>query len=368
MLKYIFAFLMLMNGLIHLAGFAKAFGYGNFPQLTKEISKPAGSFWLLTAVLFIVTILLFLLDKESWAVLAIPAAIISQVLVVAFWKDAKFGTIANIIILLAAVQGLAENNVNKMERKEAVSMMAVPLPPKVIITEEMLVGLPGNVRQWLVHSGVIGKEQIHLVTLQQKGLLRTKPDSKWMPFTAAQYCRADDPAFNWHAAVNMFPLITLNGRDKFENGRGEMTIKLWSLFSVADEGGGDKINFGTMIRFLSEIAWYPTAALAGYIRWEAINAFSARATMSYSGITVAGIFNFTPEGDLLSFEADRYMVSRKQASLEKWLVEMTGYKYFNEIRIPYKCKVTRKLKTGDFNWADIELTDLEFNKPAVFPY
>lgn len=368
MLKYIFAFLMLMHGLIHLAGFAKAFGYGNFPQLTKEISKPSGSVWLLTAFLFIASILLFLLEKESWAVLAILAAIISQVLIVAFWKDAKFGTIANIIILLVAIQGFAENDFNKMVRKEAVSMLAVPLPAKVIITKEMLACLPGNVRQWLVHSGVIGKEQIHLVTLQQKGLLRTKPGSKWMSFTAAQYCRVDDPAFNWHAAVKMFPLITLNGRDKFENGRGEMTIKLWSLLNVADEGGDDKINSGTMIRFLSEIAWYPTAALAGYIRWEAVHATTARATMSYRGITVAGIFNFTTDGDLLSFEADRYMVNGKQASLEKWLVEMTGYKYFNEIRIPYKCKVTWKLKTGDFNWADIELTNLEFNKPAVFPY
>ena len=64
----------------------------------------------------------------------------------------------------------------------------------------------------------------------------------------------------------MFALVLLNGRDKFESGMGKITIKLWSPFNVADEGSNDKINSGTMIRFLSEIAWYPTAALAGYIR------------------------------------------------------------------------------------------------------
>ena len=42
MLKYTFAFIILVHGLIHLLGFAKAFGYGNITQLTKEISKPIG--------------------------------------------------------------------------------------------------------------------------------------------------------------------------------------------------------------------------------------------------------------------------------------------------------------------------------------
>lgn len=47
-------------------------------------------------------------------------------------------------------------------------------------------------------------------------------------------------------------------------------------------------------------------------------------------------------------------------------MEITGYKDFEGIRIPHKSKVTWKLKTGDFNWANVELTDLEFNKPELY--
>jgi len=64
MIKYLFAFLVLMHGLIHFMGFAKAFGYGNIQQLTKEISKPAGVFWLVTAILFTAAVVMFLLKKD----------------------------------------------------------------------------------------------------------------------------------------------------------------------------------------------------------------------------------------------------------------------------------------------------------------
>ncbi len=69
MLKTIFIFITLIHGLIHFMGFAKAFGYGNITQLTKEISKPVGLLWFSTAVLFIICIALYLLKKDSWTIL-----------------------------------------------------------------------------------------------------------------------------------------------------------------------------------------------------------------------------------------------------------------------------------------------------------
>jgi len=196
--------------------------------------------------------------------------------------------------------------------------------------------------------------------------MRTKPGGKWMPFTATQYFIVNEPQFIWQANVQMMPLITMAGRDKFVNGNGEMVIKLLSLVNVANAGGDDKINSATMIRYLAETTWFPSTALNDYIQWEVLDSTSAKATMNYKGISVSGIFKFTVNGDLLSFEAERYMDNGKDVSLENWLVEITGYKDFQGIRIPYKNKVIWKLKEGDFNWANIELTDLEFNKTALY--
>ncbi|MEP7375741.1 MAG: DUF6544 family protein [Chitinophagaceae bacterium] len=366
MLKYIFALVIFLHGLIHFMGFAKAISYDNIGQITKNISKPAGFTWFVTAILFITAAVLFLLKKQTWPLIAIITAFLSQVLIFTVWKDAKFGTLANIMILLVAVPAYASHRFDRKVKEEVAHLLAQPVTNNVTITDEMLYHLPPIVQKWLTGSGVIGKEKIQFVRLKQKGEMRTKPGGKWLPFTATQYFTVNEPQFIWKTKLQLMPLITMTGRDKFVNGNGEMIIKVLSLVNVVKVDADNKLNSATMIRYLAETTWFPAAALNDYIKWEPINSTSAKAIMTYKGITVSGTMKFTENGDLLSFEADRYKDTGTDASLEKWLVETIACKDFNGIRIPYKSKVTWKLKEGDFNWANMELTSLEFNKPQAY--
>jgi hypothetical protein len=367
MLKYIFAFIILLHGLIHVMGFAKAFGYGNITQLSKAISKPSGLFWLLTALLFTAAVVLFLMKKESWPMMIIITAIVSQILIITVWKDAKFGTIANIIALLVAIPCFAHIRFTKMAAFEAKTILArIPNSNTEIITKEMLANLPPVVQKWLTRSGVIGKEKINTVRLKQTGEMKTKPEGKWMPFTATQYFTVNEPAFVWTTEVQMMPLVNLTGRDKFEKGHGEMAIKLLSLYKVAYGHDNEKINSATMLRYLAETSWFPTAALSEYIQWETIDSLSAKATFTDNGLKVSGIFKFNEQGDMIAFTADRYYGTDNNAALEKWVVETEDWKDFNGIRIPYKSKITWQLKTGDFNWAKMEITDLGFNETGLY--
>lgn len=97
-MRYLFAFVVFIHGLIHFMGFAKAFGYGNITQIAKTISKPFGALWLFSALLLIFTAVLFLLKNEYWWLAALTACGLSQLLIFTVWRDAKFGTIANILI------------------------------------------------------------------------------------------------------------------------------------------------------------------------------------------------------------------------------------------------------------------------------
>lgn len=107
MLKAIFIFIIIVHALIHFMGFSKAFGYGNITQLTKEISKPIGILWLITALIFIICIALFLFKKDSWIYFSLIAVVLSQILIIMVWKDAKFGTILNAVILSVAISAWA---------------------------------------------------------------------------------------------------------------------------------------------------------------------------------------------------------------------------------------------------------------------
>lgn len=359
-MKYVFAFLVLMHGLIHLMGFTNSFGFSKLPSLTTFISKPTGMLWLFAATLFTAAAVYYVLKKENWSMLALPAVFISQLLIIWYWKDAKIGTVANILILLVAIPSFAEWQFNRMCRKEVKQLLSQPLSSaNIIITNDHIRSLPPVVQKWLQVSGVVGRPRIQRVYLRQKGDMKNKPDSKWIPFIAEQYFGTDQPSFIWNAKVQPSPFLFINGRDKYEYGKGHMLIKAYGLFTIANSKG-PKTDQGTLIRYLAETCWFPSAALSGYIKWEAIDDYSAKATMHYGSTKASGIFHFTKNGGLEKFEADRYYINQNKSSLEKWIVTCIDYKTIDGIRIPVKNNVTWKLSEGDFTWLELEITDIQF--------
>lgn len=367
MLRYLFAFIILIHGLIHFMGFAKAFSYGNLRQLTKNISKPAGILWLVAAILFIIASIFFLLKKESWPVIAFIAIIISQVLIITIWKDAKWGTFANIIIFVVALVASGNYFFNQSVNKEISQIFNFETTDNgEIITKEMTESLPFPVKHWLQNSGVIGHEKIHYVRLKQKGFMRTKPgQQKWMSADAEQYFTIDRPAFIWKVRMKMAPLTTVAGRDKFVNGKGGMTIKLLSLVTMVNESGS-KIDQAALQRWLAEICWFPSAGLSPYIKWEEIDSLSAKATLSYKNVAGAVIFYFNEESEIIKCTADRFKENTADAPLKKWMITVKRIGVFNGIKIPAELEVAWQLKEGNFTWYKITLTEVEYNKAEVF--
>ncbi len=53
-----------------------------------------GMVWLLTSFLFLAAMFLYFTKNIGWAVVATIAVVASQILIIAVWKDAKFGSIS----------------------------------------------------------------------------------------------------------------------------------------------------------------------------------------------------------------------------------------------------------------------------------
>ncbi|GAA5522394.1 hypothetical protein LQ318_11650 [Aliifodinibius salicampi] len=101
MLRILIPLITVIHGLIHLMGFLKAFQLAEIEQLNLPISKVSGIFWLVACLLMQATAGGYLLKIDGWWILGMIALVISQVLIFLYWPDAKFGTIANIIIGIA---------------------------------------------------------------------------------------------------------------------------------------------------------------------------------------------------------------------------------------------------------------------------
>ena len=98
--------LLILHGLIHLMGFAKAFGYAELPQLTQPISREWGVLWLLAGGLVVTTAVMLAVGARPYWIVGGVALLVSQVLIMTAWRDAWAGTAANAVLLLVVAHGL----------------------------------------------------------------------------------------------------------------------------------------------------------------------------------------------------------------------------------------------------------------------
>ena len=278
-----------------------------------------------------------------------------------------FVLIGIVILLVLLIGGsyIAKFVFNQNVEKEVEEIFSKVENKNGIVTKEDVERLPKNVQKWLEYSGVIGKERITAVRLKQKAQMRLAKEKAWMPVQAEQYFTSQEPGFIWKANIKAAPFVHISGRDKYENGKGNMLIKVLSLFTVANSKGKE-IDQGTLLRYLAETIWFPSAALNEYLTWEEIDEQNAKATMTYGDITASGVFTFNSKGEVVNFEAERYGEFDGDIRLETWSIPVRDYKQFEGIKIPTKGNVTWKLDTGDFNWFNFEVTEIEYNKPLSY--
>lgn len=233
------------------------------------------------------------------------------------------------------------------------------------IKTDALNNLPAPVKKWLENSGILEEPAINSARSLQTAEMRLEDQGRWLPLTAEQYFTVDKPGFIWQAKINAAPLIHISGRDVYYQGKGNMLIKPLSLITIADSKGFE-MDQGTLVRFLAEIVWIPSAALSDYITWEEINLNSAQATMSFEDITASGVFTFNDQGEPIGFTAERYRDVDGEFELETWSILMSDHQKFNGIKIPTAGEITWKLEEGDFTWYKFEIEEFEYNQPEVY--
>ena len=117
-MKRSFLILIIFHGLIHLAGFIKAYYLEDINIIIQNVSKIFGFFWLAAAILFFITALLLFREKKIWMVFSLMAISLSQYLVFAYWPDAWFGIVPNVIILFGTISGfMSWNFSNKYKQR-----------------------------------------------------------------------------------------------------------------------------------------------------------------------------------------------------------------------------------------------------------
>lgn len=363
MLKYIFSFIMFAHGLIHFMGFAKGFGYGNITQLTKDISKPNGIFWLLTAILFVAATILFLLKKENWPYFAVVAVVISQILIITVWQDAKFGTIANVIILLFIIIGFFQINFKNEYRNEVkIGFEQTKNLPKTILIEDSIKDLPEPVKKYIRYAGCINKPIVHNFRIDFSGKIRSHEKKEWMYLTSEQYNFIPMPTrlFYLDATMKGLPVA---GFHCFKNGVAYMDIRLLSMFKVEFQKGAVMNESETVTFFNDMCCMAPATLIDKRIEWLQVEENKVKASFTNKGITISAWLYFNEKGELVNFTSeDRSALSANGETVKlKWNTPLRDYKTINGYKLASYAEAIYTYHDGDFTYATFSLKDIGYN-------
>ncbi len=361
MLKYIFIIITLFHGLIHFMGFAKAYSYGNITQLTKYISKPAGSIWLITAILFFVAVMLFLLKKESWPYIAVVAAVISQILIITVWKDAKFGTIANVMVLLVAIAAFSSQYFESTFIKDIKSNLVKTSINKIdLITENDIQSLPLPVQKYLRYCNVLNKPKVKNMKVVFDGEMRDK-GKDWFKFTSVQYNFFDEPTRLFFMKGEMYG-TTVPGYHCYQNAAASMQIKLFGFFNVVNIKGAIMTKAETVTVFNDMCLMAPATLVDKRIEWTVIDSLSAKATFTNGINKISAILYFNELGQLINFISDdRSAIDMKQY---RFSTPVKDYAEINGINIWKYGEAVWHYPDGEFVYGKFKLKSIEYNVTA----
>lgn len=100
-----------LHGLIHTMGFfnetgvkkIEGFSGDTLVKLATGARHILGFVWLIAALLMVVVAVGIAANTSWWKPLAFASILLSQVLIIMWWPDAKMGTIPNVILLAAVI-------------------------------------------------------------------------------------------------------------------------------------------------------------------------------------------------------------------------------------------------------------------------
>jgi hypothetical protein len=356
---------ILAHGLIHLMGFAKAFKYAELRDLKQEIAKPVGLLWLLCAVAFLATSVLFISGQASWWWLGAPALVLSQVVIFMAWGDAKFGTLANLILLVPLLAAGLESrpasygNQYRAAVREGVARFA----EMRLVTEADVAPLPAPVQRYLRFAGVVGRPQIRNFRAVFTGDFRSGRESRWMRIRSEQFDFFDEPTRVFLMRASVFGL-PMEGLHLLRDGKATMRIKAASLVQVVD-ARGPKMDQGETVTFFNDICLLAPARLVDRksIQWEPPGPDQVRARFTHQGVTIGALVSFGESGQLTDFlSEDRFMsADGKTYASYPWSTPVRDYRSFDGRMVPSYGEAVWHTPEGELSYAKFTLAEIEYN-------
>jgi hypothetical protein len=361
-MKWLFASLVFVHGLIHFLGPAKAFHWAAVSQLRAPISPSSGVLWLLVALMLIAAAAGLALGASWWWYPALPGVLLSQGLIVSAWGDAKFGTVANLLIaipLLVTLLDMRPSSFRSRFAHDRDALLARPSPEVSMVTEADLAPLPPLMQAYLRRVGAVGRAHVHNLRVTFAAQMRSSATSPWMPATVTQYEFFDAPArlFYMKARRAGLPFDIFH---RHVDGAATFQVRIAGLLPVVNKSGTGITNDETVTLMNDVLVLAPAAVLGLPFTFESLDERSLRATFRNAGFTVSAVISFDDSGDLVGFvSTDR--AHDRDGGAATWSTPISRYRDVDGIRIGTLGDANWIEPSGEWTYGRFRVTSIAYN-------
>lgn len=364
-MRYALAALLAVHGLIHLLGFAKAFGLSGSSPLRTAIPRPLGLAWL-GAALVLGAAAGGLAGSGRWWWLAAALGIAgSQALILTAWSDAKAGTLVNAVLMfpiVIAALGHAPWSFRSIYDRDVEAGLGRKPVVEELLTEPDLAHLPDVVRQYLEFVGAVGKPKVWNYRLRMRGAIRSGSDDRFMPMEVWQQSFVDPATRLFLAESSMLgvPVVALH---RYVGPEATFRVRVASILTVVDARGAEMNQSETVTLLNDMFLLAPATLIDRRIRWEELDSSKIRATWSNARHTVSAEVTFDASGALVDFVSDdRYRTADgKTYERLRWSTPVEGWRVIRGRRLPAVGEARWGHPKGEFVYARFEILDAEYN-------
>ena len=357
------AALLGVHGFIHVLGFLGAVTAAGGAVLQAPPSARVGVLWLAAAVLLVASAVLLLAGVRAWWIPALAGVVLSQALIVGAWSEAKWGTLANLVVLVPLLVVLLDFRAGSLHSTYArVARRALArAEPVSTVTEGDLASLPAPVRAWLRRAGVVGRPRVRNLHAVFEAEMRAGPDAKWMPARADQYefFAPAERLFFMRAARAGVPFDVLH---HYTGEHATMEARIAGLIPVLDVGGREMRQSETVTLLNDMCVLAPATLVDARIAWETIDDRTVRATFTNAGQRVSAVLTFDAAGDLAGFRSeDRWLIDARHRRPLPWSTPVSEYRDFGGVRLPAFGEARWTDSTGEWAYGRFRLRDIAYN-------
>lgn len=355
--------LLVIHGLIHVMGFVRAFEFAPVQALAKPIAPAWGIAWLTGALLLLGAAALWSLRSPAWVWSAALGVILSQILIASAWGEAKWGTLANLVIALPVVLALLDKRAgsftSQFQTEVARRSAAISAQPSALIKEEDLLALPAPIQRYMKRVGAVGQPRVFTARAHFLGRMRKAPDQAWMDVDVQQFNSfGPEPARLFLLNASQFG-VPVDVFHRYADGGAQMSVRALGLIPLVHVFGPEMTQAETVTVLNDLFLLAPGALLGANIRWQELSPTSVRATYTQGPHTISAVISVDADGYVADFASeDRYQSDEHGHHLVRWSTPMRDYKDFGAWQLP---------AYGEARWGDVgaEWTYAEFRLQSV---